>query len=310
MVEKEKINSTKKGLFCPQINIKITNNEKFVLELYTKKFLTVKQIALMKEVSAQAVYKTLASLRSKGILRKINNGVEKFESTLDKNKFRLHGQEWNIKIISKSNKYEFSRKKGNTLSLENSTIRLYKDSIEIYSKQSFWGKNEQEATRISLIYWERFFIKLENRYNILLFKEGKNNIRLVNQHFAEVDSEVAKDYLKRKETLSLIAREDGKGWFNLDNSFGFNERECIHPETSKQDSEKVSKQVNDWRDYDPPTNSELAQSILQTNNQIQIFTQASAEYGLHIKSHIKAIQDLGSGVTQLIELIKEIKRIS
>jgi hypothetical protein len=307
MVEKKRKYSTKKGLICPHINIKITKNENLIFDLLTNKFLTISQIASMRGVSPQAVYKTRASLKKKGLLRNVGKGVENFESTPDKNRFRLHGQEWNIKIISKSKKYGLAMRKGNAVQLENSTIRLYENSIEIYSNQSFWGRNEQEATRTSLIYWQRFFIKLENKYNLLLLKEGKNNISLVNQHFAEIDSEIAKDYLKRREALSLIAKEDGKRWFTLDNSFGFKERECLHPKTSKQDSEKVSKQINDWRNYDPPTNSQLSIAIIQvTNNQKEI-QSSDLEYRENIRSHIKAIQELGSGVRQLVKLVSELK---
>lgn len=300
MVEKKKKLSTKKGLFSPNINIRLTKNENYVLDLFTKKFLTINQIASIKGVTDKAIYKTLDSLRKKGVLRKIGKKVENFESTPDKNRFRLHGQEWNIKIISKSNKYELSRKKGNTIFLENNTLRLYENSIEIYGKQSFWGKNEQEATSISLIYWERFFVQLENRYGILLIKSGKSNIRLVNQHFSEINNEIAEDYLKRKKKLDIISKKDGKIWFKLDNSFGLKERECIHPETSKQDSEKVSKQINDWRKHDPPTNSQLAIHVYNVTSNQKLYSD-------NIESHIKAIQDLGKGVTQLVSLIKKMK---
>ena len=210
---------------------------------------------------------------------------------------RLHGQEWNIKIIKKSEKYFKSKLNANTQFLDGNTLRLFNDSIEVYSGQSFFEKDEQRATAVSLAYWEAFLCQLEHKFNIVLIKPRAENINLVNQHYGEINNEIAKDSLNRKEKIKIITEDDGKLWFLIDNSWNLKEMETIHPETAKQDMTKVTKQVNSWRKDDPPTNSELSINISKVTDNQLIFAQ-------NMQSHIEAIKQLGKGVNKLTKVMK------
>lgn len=283
----------------PKKSLRIKAAARETLELLTVDFLTPKEIAQRRKTTIRAVQKVIKRLKQKGLISFDANLYGSTRPLSEPLGQRLHGQEWNIKIISKSQKYEQSRKKGNTLTIEGNTIRLYRDSLEIYSGQSFFQENEQRATAESLTYWMRFFRRLEQEFNIILIKPRVRNLSLVNQHYGETNSEMAKDYLKRKEKFQIYAEDDSKLWFTIDNSFNLKERECLHPETAKQDSEKVTKQINDWRAHDPPTNSELTRNIQQvTENQLM--------FAKNIETHIAAIQELARGVKELREEVKKL----
>lgn len=292
-------------LNLPKKKLRIKQAAKEVLTYITVDFLTIKEIAQRRQTSEQAVYKIVKKLKEKGLLNSGNEAFNLYESTqplIQPLAMRLHGQEWNIKLISSSSKYYEKKKKANTLVIDGNTIRLYDKSIEIYSGQSFFEKDENRATAVSIVYWMRFFARLENELQVILVKPRVSNINLVNQHYGETNSEMAKDAIQRGHKYRIETDDDGKLWFTIDNSWNLKEMETIHPETAKDDMTKVQKQVNDWRNYDPPTNSELGYYTIQNAKNLD-------QYAVHLKAHVKSVQDLGSGVNQMMEQIKNLTEV-
>lgn len=287
----------------------LTPLEEETLRLITEEFLTVKQISYRRKCTTQAVYKIIKKLKKKGAFNTGLQRVAKIQPTLQpSDKIRLHGQEFNIKLLYQDQFYQKLLNRSNIMFIDGNTIRLYRNSIEIYSGKDFYGENEQVATTRSLKYWKSFFIKLEHALRSVLVKPRSRNIKLVNQHYAYVNSEICENAIDRGERIRIYAKEDGKLAFITDDSFGLKEDETVHPKTAKQDRKIIDKQVNDWRLNDPPTNSQLSQNIMQVTDNQMLFAKEMANYGCHIKSHIKAIQDLGSSVQELTKLIKELKK--
>jgi len=294
----------KKGLKFPSRSKELTTAQKEVLHLITEEFLTLKQIAQRRHCSLQAVYKITAQIKKKGLLGIGLNKVEKVEPTFNQSDLRLHGQEFNIRILWQDNKYQELLTKSNTLFLDSNTIRLYKNSIEAYSGQSFFGKTVNEVEKKSLEYWQRFLTRLEHDLKVSLIKNKARNIKIVNQHWARGDSEVSDNATKNKERVWVYAEEDGKLAFITDDSFGFREDETVHPTTAKIDRKAIDKQINDWRLNNPPTSSELAKNL---NSFIQIATSDMSkreEYSRDIIKHKESIKVLGSAVKQLTKVMK------
>jgi hypothetical protein len=151
--------------------------------------------------------------------------------------------------------------------LDANYIRLNATSIEIYSNNSFFGEDPNDAVFKSQEYWNKFITRLEHNLKITLIKPRHETIRFVKAHMAETNNEIAKDYVIKGDKLKVITQDDGKVWLLIDNSFNLHELETIHPETHKQDMEYVLKQVNDWRDNNPPTISEVMGLINQMAEQ-------------------------------------------
>ena len=298
-MEKRRKNSTKKGLNNPHTNEKLTKTEEEVLDLITIEFLTIKKIALRRKCSLQAVYKIIKKLKEKGALNKSLKKVENFQSSKVENNKRLHSQELNIKILWQDNRYKNHLKKSNIRFIDGHTIRLYRNSIEIYAGEgtSFWGETEQRATAISLRYWDKFLGKLSNLLDLILVKPRSENIRLVAHHYGNIHCDFAKDCNENKQRIRIFAKEDGKLWFDMDESFNLKEREHPHKETAKQDSELVSIHIDDWRNNNPPTNSQLATHIKSVTDNQLIFAE-------NMKSHIEAIQTLSREVKRLSKVFK------
>lgn len=313
--KKDIIEVEKKGLKLPIINPKLTTAQKVILHLITDEFLTIKQIAQRRNCSIQAVYKIIAQIKKKGVLGNGLNKVEKVESTFNQSDVRLHGQEFNIRILWQDNKYQELLEKSNVIFIDSNTIRLYKNSIEIYSGQSFYGNTANISENKSLSYWQGFLARLEHDLKVLLIKTRARNIKIVNQHYARGNSEIADDSVKNRERVWVYAEEDGKLAFITDDSFGFREDETVHPITAKIDRKAVDKQVNDWRLNNPPTNSELKESLIiqsnnvdkLTNNQLKQAEQIS-EFAIALNRHIPAYEKMGNFTEQLVKEFKLLRK--
>lgn len=295
----------------------LTPSEKEVLRLISEEFLTLDQIATRRQTGKHAIWKILRSLKKKGVLNNGSQKVNYFEApTVNHQKYasnyiRLHGQEFNIKIIFQNPSYQTRLEKSNLLFIDGHTIKLYRNSIEVYSGEgtSFYAETANEALSKSLNYWKKFFVRLENELNLILVKPRASNIRLVNQHFARGNSEIYENAKENKERIRIFAHEDGKLAFITDDSFGFGEDETVHPKTAKPDREEIDKQVNDWRLNHPPTNSQLTAHIFQVSANVESYAKETSNYAQHIKSHVESVQQLGSSVTELTQIIKELKEV-
>lgn len=265
---------TKKSVMSQEHGPKLTRTEREVLDLITKEFLTYKQIAIRRGVSRAAVSNVVINLKKKGVLNIGFQEVYKTRPTsTDLHKIRLHGQEFNIKILWKDYKYMKVLARTNLIEVDGNTVRLYKNSIEVYSGQSFQGDDIQKATANSFEYWNRFFIRLEHEINIIIKKPRAQNIKIVNSHYAETNNEYARDLDNKGEGyIKVYTRDDGKLWFLIDNSFNLHEAETVHPGTSKPDMGRVKDFFNEIRDG-APTMTELM-TVMKTQAKINQETAA------------------------------------
>ena len=269
-MKKKNLRVENKGGVSPSL----TEKEREVYHYLTHDFLTPGQIAVRRQTSKNAVYKIIQRLKQKEILNKAFSRVEKIESTIQpfRNGIRLHGQEFNIQILYKDHRYkEKIKKHSNLLYIDGNTIRLYKNSIEVYGEKSFLADSVDKATANSMSYWQRFLSRLENDLDIILMKPRAQNIRLVNAHYSEIHNELAKDCNIKSEKIRIYSKDDGKLWFLIDNSFNLHEAETVHPETSTHDMGEIVKPFfNDLRDNRPPTLSEimnLVNTIVKVNQE-------------------------------------------
>lgn len=253
--------STKNAVLNRSNLPKLTQAEEEVLALLSKEKLRRNQIATRRKCSKQAVSNIISNLKKKGALNIVNQDVYKSGSTSTPSKpnsIRFHGMEFNIKILFKDARYQKIIKKCNVIKIDGNTVRLFKDVIEIYSEQSFFGDNAQKSTIEGFRYFNRFVTKLEHDLKIILIKPRAQNIRMVNAHYAEINNGIARECGDKSQSIRVYGNDDGKLWFLIDNSFNLHEGETVHPQTSKHDMENVIQPfLNDLRDNKPPTLSEM-----------------------------------------------------
>lgn len=253
---------------------KLTPAEAEVLHLISVEFLTPSQISRRRRCSRSAVSNILASLRKKGVLSKVNttpvNNTYTPQGTVH-HPVRLHGERYRIKLISSGHEYVRARQRANSIILDGNRVVLYRDSLMIFSFQSFFGESCDECEHKAVDYWLRFFVKLEGHLKIKILKPRSQNIKQVFFHFAESGNELAQELRKKKQKLRVFGTEDGKEWLLFDDSNKLEEAETTRPptavRTAKDDmSEVVQPFFNDLRDNQKTVllPSQVAQTISQT----------------------------------------------
>lgn len=318
----------KRGVKSGYNSGKLSSQQSEILYLLTKEYLTPKKIAIKRGTHISAVYKIINKLKKKGVLNGTSNRgykknipthiIKKPKSLKSFKKYiRLHAQEWNIKILYKTNFYEELRQKGNTLEIDNNKVRLYKNSIEIYSKKDFCAEDEQRATTLSFQYWDKFFTRLENHFKIIIIKNRKHNIKLVSNHYAEVNNELAKEYNLEKKKLNIYTTDDGRLWFTIDYSFNENEAETLHKDTAKQDMGKVKRVFNDYRNNNSYLPSEVKGMLDQIIMNVHKFTEENLIlsnnfnlYNKNIELHLNVLKNIEKAILKLSNIKKRrIKKV-
>ena len=309
----------------------LTPSEQEVLHLLTKEFLTPKKVAIRRGCSHQNVYKIIKRLRKKGVINQFFEEVAKTQGTMQplkgmqplkcNHQIRLHSQEFNIKILFKDQRYKRLLEKANTITIDGNTIRLYRNSIEIYSGQSFYADTAQKATVKSFEYWNRLFARLENDLKLILIKPRAQNIKLVNQHYAEINNELAEECEKKADKIRVYTTDDGKLWFLIDNSFNLHEAET-QGKTSKQDmDDTVQPFFNDLRDKTPPVLSEVWGIVAANSKHQEIFGNSLEVYNKstetnrvaietftkQIQMHLNVLQNMDSTMSAIKEALSPLK---
>jgi len=268
--------SNKKGSKLGQSR-PLSTTQSEILRLISEEYLTPSKIANLRGTSLRAVYKTIDILQKKGVFNYKYKKVQKSRCTpIGKGskkiqQIRLHGQEFNVKIIKRGLRYNDFLTKSSTILLDSNTIRLYGNSIEIYSGKDFFSEDVGKATSKSFEYWNRFFVRLESELDILIVKDRYKNINLVKHHYAYTDNPLAKEMNETDVRIRLYSTTDNKLWFEIDNSWNLNEAETVHKDTAKQDMQNIIQPFfNDLRDNFPdevPTISKILDSINKLTEQ-------------------------------------------
>jgi len=298
---------SKSGLQHPTL----TKTEKEILHYLTNELLTPKQIATRRKCSKSAIYKHIRNLKKKGAINKNYQRVQNFERTLTpKDRIRLHGLELNIKILYLDDRYKRYRSEKNGIYYhDGNTILLYRNSLEVYLVKSFFGETAQSATRKAFEYINRLLMFLENDLDVILVKARNNNVRLVNAHYSEVGNALAREVNDKSEKIRVYAREDGKLWFMIDNSFNLHEAETVHPETAKVDMEEVVRPFfQDLRDQflsegRPVVFSDLKSLVAEILSNQKTFADNLAS---HVEA-VKSLSDMSKDIRSLVGGRKKVK---
>lgn len=236
----------------------LSKNQREILELLTEHYLTVKQIASRRGKSVQSIYKTMSKLREKGFLkgnlsRGLNNpGVPLGGGGFNmENKYlkeiRLHAEHFLVSFLRLPKNLRESFPIGSRFVLDENTVFVWRDKVEVYSNKSFFGVDVDAADKESLIYWSGFFGRLEDRLGVLLLQPREANVVRVRAEFAEVGNELAAVSRRDREKIRVVGK-DGKCWLVADFSNKVDELETVDRDNAKADmGEVVQPFFNDLR---------------------------------------------------------------
>ena len=268
----KRVEKDTKGVESTTTNI-LSKAQLDILDMLTKKFITVDKIAEQRGTSKAAVYKVMKKLRKKGLLtRGFTRGLKKSTGlTPEEGKIRLHGQQFKISILYKQPLYDKIREHRNIIVFEGNTINLHEKSIIVSCNElvHFYGETPDHAMAKSLQYWHKHFLSLQERLNVTLLLENKTKIVQFNAHYGEIGNELAKESSKKKQNIMIRGDNDGLVWLKADKSWDVDEIETIHPKQGKDDMQDIVQPFfNDIRDKEWIKLSEISKYMANTTYQV------------------------------------------
>lgn len=245
----------------------LSKEQNEILNYLTKDFLTIKEIANLRNTSTKGVYKTISKLKKKGILKGVeqNSYIRggRSKSIINNNDtYRLHAVSYIIKIIDNNSRYENIRKVRNKDELDNNTLCLYEDKIVIYLNKDFFGNDPKTCEEKSLDYISRFITIIENNYKIILKKGNQCNLYQFRGEIAKTNDPYAKKCNIEKEKIKIYD-EKGKIRLLVDNSQNLNELEAVNNEKHIDDMDTINKK---WLDL---INTDLLLSNVENHLKVQ-----------------------------------------
>ncbi len=148
---------------------------------------------------------------------------------------------------------------------------------------------------------------------------GSYKIKFSRQHHALIKNALAKMY-NRPGKRRLQIRDDNGLWLLIDNSspdgkVHLNEFEAVHPKTAPDDNKLVQDHFNDIKANPGLTPSFIADSLGKTSEIVQGLAQEQEmyrkdllDYGAKIAAHAKSIEQLGTGISEMTGLVREIAK--
>lgn len=238
----------------------ITKKQLKLLRLFKLGY-SVGMVAKRCKIQRSAVYKMVGRMEKNGTIKK---GFH-FKGTTSPvcRPLRLHGQQFQIKIIYSSGLYRKLLEKTNIMDFKNFKIRLFKESITLWILKDFTQSDTKKAYKESMIFLEKSISLIQSRLGVTLVKPGYPTIKEVGSHYAETSNELAEDLNKKKQKLSIKCPKDGKTFLKIDNSFQLNELETLHPENSQEDMENIRDQFIFMRE-----NPQAFQNIVKSQEEL------------------------------------------
>lgn len=216
---------------------------------------------------------------------------------------------WERKIKNSSIKYSLiCRNKVFRIVFENRKIWLTKDGMIIYEPIDFMGDSSFEVKGQAVYNMDLIVKKLLKRLKIT---EQKYKFTTSREHYGIIRNELARQYNERKEKMQ-IRGEDGTVWLWIDDSLSLGELENNEPVVNRQ-------LQNFWNDHKRTgfgmTPSVIMEGFNQSSQQLNLAFKGIKQNAEHLefhaenmRTHIKAVQELGSGVKELTKIIKELKK--
>ena len=246
--------------------------------------LCMTEIAKYRKVNRSSIYKVLATLVKRGLVRNprrsiyelTNKGINGLHSFVAlRYSLRQHNLHFKIEVLESPRNWEQRRNEIRQMPYFNKTIKLKNNEQDLlnYGKLQIKTTTKSMIIKMPTIYareWEDAIIqamgiledaipKLESKFKVRLVKDYKANIKIISQEYASIQDALAKLYRTEGNRIYLTG-DDNKIWLITDLSFSTDELEYIHPNRATDDNDAIAPFLNDLR-ANPTTMSEMREHV-------------------------------------------------
>ena len=277
----------------------------------------IKKIAERFNISIKTIYKHRSNLIKKELINKYNELTEKGRKIIyygcGEESFRLHNV--NVSIdVPKMYRKKLEKKRYNILalkkinyekkylrsvdypyfSIDRATARVFPNVIRIKMPE-IWGNSAEDATSILLELIFEYISKIEWLYKIELIQENKMSIAITSNEYAHIRNIMAEKY-KKEGNVFYFRDKDKNLRLIIDYSHGVSELESEHKNHAESDITKAHKQINDWLEHDPPTNSELAMRLGEAMEIVSRSEVNMLHLDKNLMTHFKVLERIGDAL--------------
>ena len=186
---------------------------------------------------------------------------------------------------------------GQRIIVKDRKVWLTNRSIIIYDRSSYFAEAALQAKTTALATHISIIKHIERLLHTSFLIGSDYKFKVSRQHYALIYNALAQQYNETGEKLEI--RTAKGAWFLIDNSYNMNEAETVHPSTAMSDNKKVQDFFNGVKET-----AITPSFLLEMMHGIQSNQMAFAE---NMTSHIQAVQDLGKGVGEMTEVMKQLK---
>lgn len=310
-----------------------------LLYFWLKKGLNPAQICMFKNIPKSTLQYHLNKLQKANFIKKISYGVWEiikpfnqkevrtslvigrntrggFRTSLKPDTVRAHGFMFKLKIPKLRNwerreEYFLKQKigfkpylvggvkRGQQIKHKDKTIQITDRSIIIQTKESYLSETAQGSKSHAIYDLIKIIKWLENSLKASFQIDTSYFFKVSRHHYSLIKNALAKQYNQEGKKLNVYC-SNGL-WFVIDNSFNLHEAETVNRLSADTDNLKIQNFFNGIKKYEDFTPEFLVNSIGQVTANQTLFAK-------NMKTHIKAIQDLGKGVNKLTNLVQELKK--
>ncbi len=175
---------------------------------------------------------------------------------------------------------------------DNNTIWINKDSLTIYSKNSYYSENAMHSKFRAMKDIDNLIYYLRGRYEF----KGIYGIEVFREHYGLIFNEFAKWMLKKKKKM-YVKNVNNKTIFWIDDSrkddIGLKEFESSDPlKINSADNLFKSHEETGWK----VTPEFILKGFAEQNKAIKGNADNINNYAKHLRAHVQSVKDLGAGV--------------
>lgn len=199
-------------------------------------------------------------------------------------------------------------KRGQRLTAQKTKVALTNRSILVNFPESYIAETATKARKDAVAKFLRVIKHLERILRANFSDFGTYKFRVSRQHYALIKNSLARQYLGNEYNSKKLHVYSGRGlWLLIDNSYNLEELETVHSQTAKKDNVKVQNFFNGLDMVEGFTPQFILKTLAIQNQQIGANAENLNSYAVHLKAHVDSVKQLGSAVTELTKIVKELK---
>ncbi len=184
------------------------------------------------------------------------------------------------------------------------TIQLTTKSVNIiFSRDySLFHENPYMIHAKAVFVMKQKIKEVERILGFSLKIYGKYHFRPTQSHYALIKNALAKVYNKNK--MGLKVYDDNGLWLIIDDSFNFNELECVRVDTNKEESIGMQDIMNSYNRV-PLTSEQTLQMISENARQLGYFGSQMVAHVDIQKTTTQTLKELSQTMTELKDFVKD-----